>query len=201
MSEYTSLPLIMFTSLGRNLLEAEDQQDSLFSAFIAKPVKPSQLYNTLLDVLECQPKKEKRVYQTKPFDPQMAERLPMQILLVEDNAVNQKVAMSILGRLGYRVDMAADGREALDAVQRRSYDVVLMDIQMPEMDGEEATMHIREQIPQDKQPHIVAMTAHALAGDRERYLKAGMDDYISKPVRVDELIRALERSVEVQPQE
>ncbi|MCJ7824933.1 MAG: response regulator [Anaerolineales bacterium] len=196
MADYAAMPLIMFTSLGRNLLEADDHQDGLFNAFLAKPVKPSQLYNTLLEVLDSQPKKEKRVYQTKPFDPRMAERLPMQILLVEDNAVNQKVAMSILGRLGYRVDMAADGREALDAVQRRFYDVVLMDIQMPEMDGEEATKYIRDHIPQDKQPHIIAMTAHALAGDRERYLKAGMDDYISKPVSVEELIRALERSAE-----
>lgn len=127
------------------------------------------------------------------FDPGMAERLPLRILLAEDNPVNQKVAMLILERLGYRADVAANGREVLDALKRRPYDVLLTDMQMPQMDGLEATRCIRTGFPKDSQPFIIAMTADAMRGDRERCLQAGMDDYITKPVDVRELIRALSR--------
>jgi CheY-like chemotaxis protein len=107
--------------------------------------------------------------------------------------VNQKVALRLLERLGYQADVAANDLEVLEALRRQEYDVVLMDVQMPEMDGVEATRRIREEWPVDRQPRIVAMTAHALTGDRERLLEAGMDDYISKPVKVDQLVAALER--------
>jgi len=116
-----------------------------------------------------------------------------QILLAEDNLVNQKVALRILEKLGYRADVAANGLEVLEALERQHYDMVLMDIQMPEMDGEEATRQIIDKYPGDERPRIVAMTAHAMDGDREHYLDAGMDDYVSKPVRVQELVDALER--------
>ena len=124
----------------------------------------------------------------------MGRRHPLRILLAEDNAVNQKVGLSLLQRLGYRADVAADGLEALDALCRQPYDVILMDGQMPVMDGEEATRQIRQQWPVEQQPYIIAMTADAVEGARERYLAAGMDDYISKPIRMDELVRALSHS-------
>jgi CheY-like chemotaxis protein len=124
----------------------------------------------------------------------MAERYPLRILLAEDNAINQKVALRMLERLGYRADVAGNGLEVLEAVGQRPYDVILMDVQMPEMDGLKATIHIREQLLSQKQPFIIAMTANALAGDREKYISQGMDDYISKPVRVNELTEALQKT-------
>jgi CheY-like chemotaxis protein len=104
------------------------------------------------------------------------------------------VALRILERLGYRADVAGNGLEALEAVQRQPYDLILMDIQMPEMDGVEATQQIRDLLPPQKQPYIVAMTAHALVGDRERYLNKGMDGYISKPVHIEDLIEVLQET-------
>jgi CheY-like chemotaxis protein len=128
--------------------------------------------------------------------PPLAERLPLRILLAEDNAVNQKVALRMLDRLGYRADLAATGVEAVAAVRSRPYDVVLMDLQMPEMDGLEATRRIRAVTPAHR-PRIIAMTANAMATDREHCLAAGMDDYVSKPVRLDDLRAALERAATV----
>ena len=100
----------------------------------------------------------------------------------------------MLERLGYRADVAGNGLEVIEAVLQRPYDVILMDVQMPEMDGLKATTHIRKQLLSCKQPYIIAMTANALAGDREKYLSHGMDDYVSKPVRINELVKALENS-------
>jgi len=115
----------------------------------------------------------------------------MRILLAEDNPVNQKVALLMLKKLGYRADVAANGHEVLQALKRQKYDAVLMDVQMPEMDGLEAAKVIKEMDP-ERRPKILAMTAYALEGDRERCLGAGMDGYISKPVQMKELKMALE---------
>jgi CheY-like chemotaxis protein len=123
----------------------------------------------------------------------MAERLPLRILLAEDNVVNQKVALRTLERMGYRADVAANGIEVLDALERQPYDVVLMDMQMPEMDGLEATRRICKRWIPTRRPRIIAMTANAMRGDREQCLDAGMDDYISKPVRIEDLVASLER--------
>ena len=125
------------------------------------------------------------------LDPQHAERHPLRILLVEDNAVNQKLALRLLSRMGYQADVAANGLEAIAAVERQGYDLVLMDVQMPEMDGLEATRHIVEHVAAERRPRIVAMTANAMDGDREECIDAGMEGYISKPIRVDELVAAV----------
>ena len=127
-------------------------------------------------------------------DPQMAERHPLRILLAEDNAVNQKLALRLLAQMGYRADVAANGLEAVQSVQRQAYDVVLMDVQMPEMDGLEATRRIRSEGAPHGQPRIIAMTANAMQGDREACIAAGMDDYVTKPIRVEALVEALERA-------
>ncbi len=116
---------------------------------------------------------------------------PLRILLVEDNRLNQRVALALLRRLGYPCDVAMNGLEALEAVAYQHYHVILMDIQMPEMDGIEATRQIRRRLPAAKQPYIIAVTAHALQGDRERLLAEGMDDYLSKPIRLEMLQQAL----------
>jgi CheY-like chemotaxis protein/HPt (histidine-containing phosphotransfer) domain-containing protein len=184
-----ALPLVMLTSLGfRDVLK----KNLDFAAFLTKPVKPSQLYDVLVGIITHTGVPEKKVAgaQTQ-FDREMGRLHPLRILVAEDNAVNQKVALSLLARIGYRADVAANGQEAIDALQRQPYDVVLMDGQMPEMDGVEATRLIRSELPAGQQPRIIAMTADALQGDRERYLAAGMDEYISKPIRLEDLVRVL----------
>jgi signal transduction histidine kinase/ActR/RegA family two-component response regulator len=125
------------------------------------------------------------------LDPEHAERHPLEILLVEDNAVNQKLALRLLERMGYTADLAANGLEAVQAVQRGRYDLVLMDVQMPEMDGLEATREIVARIPQAQRPWIVAMTANAMDSDRERCMEAGMNAYIAKPIHIEELVAAV----------
>jgi len=117
----------------------------------------------------------------------------LRILVAEDNVVNQKVMLKLLERLGYRADLVANGREAVDAVNQRPYDVVLMDVMMPELDGLEATRIICDRWPRGKRPRIIAATANALESDRQRCEAAGMDDFISKPVRVEDLQGALSR--------
>ncbi len=183
-----ALPLIMLTSLNRRDVETKKIE---FAAYLTKPIKASQLYNALLEVFasETQPEAVKPASAESLFDSTLAERLPLQILLTEDNTVNQKLALRILQRMGYRADVAANGLEALAALHRQHYDVILMDVQMPEMDGLEATRQIRAQ---GLGVHIIAMTANAMEGDREECLAAGMNDYVSKPIQVKELQAALE---------
>jgi len=127
----------------------------------------------------------------RAIDGQMAARHPLRILVVEDNVVNQKVTLGMLGRLGYAADVAGNGHEAITAIAEREYDAVLMDVQMPQMDGLEAARHVRSG-PSDRQPYIIAFTADVLTGDEERFRAVGMNDYISKPIVIDRLAKALE---------
>ncbi len=186
------IPLILLSSLG---YQDSGTENVNFSAYLTKPVKPSMLYDVLAGLVS-----KKAAPATKykgasiRYDHEFGKRHPLHILLAEDNLINQKVAVSILEKIGYRADVVANGLEALDALRRQSYDVILMDGQMPEMDGEQATIQIRNHWPPEKQPRIIAMTANAMQGDRERYLAIGMDDYVSKPIRIEELIRALSQS-------
>jgi signal transduction histidine kinase/CheY-like chemotaxis protein len=187
------LPIILYSSLGRREVGAEALQPA---AYLGKPLKPSSLLDTLMDVVAHQPSRVKQPEPPRsPYEPDLGARLPLRILLAEDNAVNQRLAVRILSQLGYRPDVASNGLEVLEALERQRYDVVLMDVQMPELDGLETSRRIRRLYAHsDDQPRIVAMTANALQGDREICLEAGMDDYIGKPVRVEELVRALRDS-------
>jgi CheY-like chemotaxis protein len=161
---------------------------------LPKPVKPSALHDALVNVFATS---ESRItLQRAPdaaTDPTLARRHPLRILLAEDNAVNQKLALRLLANMGYVADVVDDGLQAIAALDGSDHDVVLMDVQMPELDGLEATRRIRAQWP-DRPLHIVAMTANAMAGDREACLAAGMNDYVSKPIRPAELAAALQRA-------
>jgi GAF domain-containing protein/CheY-like chemotaxis protein len=184
-----SLPLVLFSSLGRR--EAGDAE-GLFAAFLNKPVHQSQLFDTLVTLLARQPASAESVPAPPPrskVDAGMAATHPLRILLAEDNVVNQKLALRFLQQMGYRADVASNGLEAVESVERQTYDVVLMDVQMPEMDGLEATRRIRAR--NGTRPRIVAMTANATQRDRELCLAAGMDDYLTKPIRVERLVEAL----------
>ncbi|NEQ22314.1 MAG: response regulator, partial [Microcoleus sp. SIO2G3] len=193
-SSCQQLPLVMLTSMGKP--EAQSQiAEAELAAFLNKPIKQSQLYNVLTQVLSEQPIRVNQSHpQRQKLDPTMARRLPRKILVAEDNKVNQQLALQLLGRLGYRADVAANGLEAIAALRRQHYDVVFMDVHMPEMDGLIATQRICEKWSRERRPWIIAMTANAMQGDRDKCISAGMNDYISKPIRVDELIRALSES-------
>jgi len=185
------LPLVLCSSLGRPELESDG---AVFAAQLAKPLKPSQLYDALLGIFAGQARLTRSTEAPAELDPRMAERLPLRILLAEDNAVNQKLALRLLAQLGYRADVAGNGLEAIAALERQRYDVVLMDVQMPELDGLEAARAICQRWTRSERPHLIAVTANAMQGDREQCLEAGMDDYISKPIRVPELVAALDQT-------
>jgi CheY-like chemotaxis protein len=188
------LPRVLASSLGRR----EADTEGLFDAHLAKPVRQSHLFDTLVGLLARDGgRREPAPRAAAPkIDATLAARHPLRILLAEDNVVNQKLALRILQQMGYRADVASNGLEAVESVGRQAYDVVLMDVQMPEMDGLEASRRITARWPAAQRPRIVAMTANAMAGDREACLAAGMDDYITKPIRVEALVQAL---TQVQP--
>jgi signal transduction histidine kinase/DNA-binding response OmpR family regulator len=183
-----SLPLVLFSSAG----SSKEAGDGLWAARLAKPLRQSQLFDTLVTLLAQDAAPRRVASPPKPrIDAEMASRHSLRILLAEDNVVNQKLALRLLLQMGYRADLASNGLEAIECVARQTYDVVLMDVQMPEMDGFEASRKITTRWPAGQRPRIIAMTANAMQGDRELCLAAGMDDYVSKPIRVDELVAAL----------
>ncbi len=168
---------------------------------ILKPFRPAPLLETLVRALTGVAMQDKRAPAASPFGETLASRLPLRLLLADDNAVNQKVAGMLLLRLGYRADVAANGVEVLRALQSKTYDLIFLDVQMPEMDGYETARRVTAlwAAAPAARPRMIAMTGNAMQGDRERCLEAGMDDYISKPVRVDELRDMLERWGAPQP--
>ncbi len=186
-----SLPLILLSSYGYH--HEKHTNLSIFAATLTKPIKFSQLCSALITVLKKNKGfvKKQRDIKSMQFDSTIGKQYPLKILIAEDNTINQKVALKILEKLGYGADVAFNGLEVLDALRRQKYDIILMDVQMPELDGEQATIEIRRTFPLTQQPRIVAMTANAMKSDRERYMAAGMDDYIVKPFKVEELVRAL----------
>jgi PAS domain S-box-containing protein len=184
------LPLVMLTSLGS---WGELRGDVEFAASLRKPIKPSQLYDTLMSVFGAVPASVQTPAPPEGSVEQLAERVPLRILVAEDNVVNQRLALLLLEKLGYQADVTADGLEALQALEREPYDVVLMDVQMPTMDGLEATRRIHQRWPEGQRPHVIAATANAMQEEREACLAAGMDDYLPKPIRMEELAAALGR--------
>jgi PAS domain S-box-containing protein len=184
----SELPLLLLTSLGRL---PQLQLEGVFSAQLSKPLKASQLYNTLLQLLTAGRAGEEEV---EAVTDGKRARSALRILLAEDNAMNQKVALRLLETLGYRADVAMNGLEAIAALEGKPYDVVLMDVQMPELDGLDATRRIVAEWPEETRPHIIAMTANALPEDREACFAAGMNDYVAKPIRSEELAAALKRA-------
>src|SRR5690606_381326 len=176
------------SSIGR---QPEPDDAVLFVSSLAKPAKPSQLFDEIGRALGNDVPGD-----SMPVVPSVTgEKQPERILLAEDNQVNQKVALHMLARLGYRTDVAANGIEVLDALRRLPYDIVLMDVQMPEMDGLEATRRIRAEASADAPgPWIIAITANAMEGDDRQCTEAGMDDYVSKPIKREDLEGALRRA-------
>jgi PAS domain S-box-containing protein len=186
-----ALPLVMLTSLGTREVGRAGAE---FAAYLTKPIKPAQLYDTLMNVFGAAPAGVQAPAPGEEPAEQLAARMPLRILVAEDNAVNQQLALLLLKKIGYRADVAMNGFDALDALERERYDLVLMDVQMPEMDGLEATRHIHERWPEGpSRPHVIAVTANAMPEEREACLAAGMDDYLSKPIRMEELTAALSR--------
>jgi len=187
-----SLPILML-SFHRPRTDDPLVQQLGITHYVHKPILPAQLLDAVYSALSLQLQREKRPPATRVLDSNFAARYPMNILLADDNAINQKVGLSVLQKLGYRADIAANGFEVLKALEQKPYDILLLDVQMPEMDGIEAARQICQRWPDAKRPRIIAMTGNALVGDRQKCLEAGMHDYIAKPVRVGELQAALER--------
>ena len=186
------VPLVMCTSLGRNQADA---QAINWAAFLTKPVKQSQMFDVLAEIFARSGELDAPATH---FEEDVAKEeplpvVPLRILLAEDNAVNQKLALSFLEKLGFGAEVVGDGLQVLEAVERDTFDVILMDVQMPEMDGLEAARRLCALYSRETRPRIVAMTANAMAGDREICLQAGMDDYLSKPIRLEQLRAALSR--------
>ena len=180
-----ALPLVMLTSVTHQRNREGSMEKAAFAAYLNKPIKPAALLDSLLNAIRI----DATPTQTQPPPPvaaNLASSLPLKILVAEDNTVNQKVVQQLLAHLGYRADLVASGVEVLDALERQSYDVVLMDVQMPEMDGLEATRRLRSRYGREG-PRVVAMTANAMPGDREKCLAAGVDAYVSKPVELNDI--------------
>ena len=190
-----ALPFVIISSLGQKLPLPPGVNAA---AYLHKPVKPSQLYDALVSAFDAQSEQEVAPATVGVgFDAQMGERHPLRILIAEDHPVNQKVMKLMLERLGYRADVVSNGLEVIHSFKRQDYDAVLMDIQMPEMNGLEATQRLRADLSPERQPRIIALTANALGGEREEYLAAGMDDYLSKPVNVPSMRAALEKCMPI----
>jgi len=184
-AKHPALPIVILTPAGESAKRADSNDPLIFR--LPKPIKPYALHDTLRHIIVGPPPGGS----TAPMlaDPivRLADTIPLDILLVEDNLVNQKVALRYLERMGYRADAVANGLEGVQAMRDRDYKLIFMDMQMPEMDGLQATREIRAKIAKERQPVIIALTANAMQGDRERCLAAGMDDYITKPVKIDEI--------------
>jgi CheY-like chemotaxis protein/HPt (histidine-containing phosphotransfer) domain-containing protein len=190
-----SLALILLSSVNRPPIA--DEEEIRVAAVLSKPLKLSQLREALWQALGEHPAQS--APDDRPAEPDSSAAVPLRILLAEDHLLNQRVALRMLERLGYRADVAENGREVMDRLTQAPYDVVLMDVQMPEMNGLDASRAICARWPASERPRIIAMTAEAMEGDREMCLAAGMDDYIVKPVSLEQLRRALGESRALPP--
>jgi CheY-like chemotaxis protein len=185
---HSALPIVLLSSIGDERAKIHPE---LFSSVLTKPVRQDILRQHVRDSLRKQDKIQSEEIPVKKLLPSdFSKQFPMRILIAEDNAVNQKLTVRVLQKLGYKPEVAGNGQEVLQAIEHKSFDLILMDVQMPEMDGLEATRQIR--LRAGVQPVIIAMTANAMPGDREECMQAGMNDYISKPVKLEILVERLE---------
>lgn len=197
----SSTPIVLLPSIAEMPVR-ETSPGTNHLRIVYKPVKPHELLGAITDLLYPPPAEQKPKQEHKLIDDEMGEHYPLRILLAEDNLVNQKVAQRMLKRLGYEASVANNGMEAVQAIASDPYDIILMDVQMPEMDGLEATRHIRaEGAAISPQPYIIAMTAAAMQLDRDKCLDAGMDDFLSKPARLEDLLGALKRYLGIAEEE
>jgi signal transduction histidine kinase/two-component SAPR family response regulator/HPt (histidine-containing phosphotransfer) domain-containing protein len=191
------MPMVLLTPLGKRN-STKNEVHVLFAHAVHKPIKPAQLCAVLERALLSQ-RVAPRAVEAPKNGPLLATQLPLRILVVDDNTINQRVAVRILQQLGYQADVAGNGREALDALDQKAFDFVLMDVMMPEMDGLDATQLLRKRQLNpanrnfQKNIVVIAVTAHAMQGDREKCIAAGMDDYLSKPVRPKDVRDMIER--------
>ncbi len=182
------IPMIMLTSLGKiNKLPTE-----IFDAQLSKPIKLAELFEEVLRVI-AETRNRRNSLADHNIDKNLAEKLPMRILLAEDNVTNQDLVITLLGKMGYKIDAVDNGRKVIEMLERKKYDIILMDIQMPVMNGLEATKIICEKYSEQERPKIIAITANAMTGDRERYLNAGMVDYLPKPIKFKDVQTVLIR--------
>ncbi|MBJ7899673.1 MAG: response regulator [Cyanobacteria bacterium RI_101] len=193
-SRLKALPILMLTPLPVDLGKLQENTEVAIAAWLQSPVKKSALFEALIQIFAQEsPPSIRRAYSAQDREAAIKTLSPLRILLAEDNPVNQKVALLMLEKLGYRADVVGNGQEVLQSLRQAPYDAILMDVEMPEMDGLSAARAIRQWEDLPDQPWIIAVTAYAMPGDRERCLQAGMNDYISKPVREKDLIGALQR--------
>jgi CheY-like chemotaxis protein/HPt (histidine-containing phosphotransfer) domain-containing protein len=192
------LPLVLLAPVGMHL-DSPDFTKAAFAGCLTKPLKPAQLNDVLLRIVSGAKPAVSKPPAISKLDPKLSERLPLRVLLCDDNLINQKVAVRLLQQMGYKPDLAGNGVEALAALDKQTYDLIFMDVQMPEMDGLEATRVIRErQRDKSRFPNykssliIIAMTANAMPGDRDKCIAAGMDDYLAKPVRPEDIRKVVE---------
>jgi CheY-like chemotaxis protein len=193
--DVADMPLVLLTSLGPQPASRQEtgSNDQYFEATLSKPIKQSSLYDILISVLDGKTRSSPALPANVPVDAMLGEKNPLRILVTEDNAVNRKVLLKMLEKVGYEADIAVNGLEAVQAVNRHPYDLIFMDVQMPEMDGLEATRRILAKRGDAMRPTVVGLTANALKGDRDICLQAGMDDYLAKPVRLEQIQDMLQK--------
>ncbi|GAB1403162.1 hypothetical protein MASR1M74_03400 [Lentimicrobium sp.] len=180
------VPMIMLTSLGKiSKLPAD-----VFDAQLSKPIKLAELFEEVLRVI-AEARSRRNSLADHNIDKNLSAKLPIRILLAEDNVTNQDLVITLLSKMGYKIDAVENGRKVLEMMERKKYDIILMDIQMPVMNGMEATKAICEKYPEAERPSIIAITANAMPGDRERYLDAGMVDYLPKPIKFKDVQNVL----------
>ena len=172
------MPFILVSSVGK----VNDLPKGLFDAQLSKPVKLTDLFELVLSVMS-ENRNRKKNTADHSVDKKLSDKLPLNILLAEDNFTNQELVVTLMRKMGYTIDAVENGRKALEIMEHKSFDIILMDVQMPVMNGLEATQAIIEKYPEDVRPFIIAITANAMPGDRERFIEAGMVDYLSKPIR------------------
>lgn len=182
------MPFVLVSSVGK----ISNLPPDLFDAQLTKPVKLAELFDLVLSVI-AEARNRKKLEADHNYDKKLSDKLPLNILLAEDNYTNQELVITLMRKMGYNIDAVDNGRKVLDLMETNNYDIILMDVQMPIMNGMEATSAIFSQYGKDNSPYIIAITANAMPGDRERFLEAGMVDYLSKPIRFKDVQEVLIR--------